>query len=375
MNQIGTPVLVREIMLEYAGLTGLEPPGAHPRRYLWTDAFAVCNYLGLFRRTNDEHYRDLALRLVDQVHHTLGRHRDDDARSGWISGLSEQEGEMHPTAGGLRIGKPLKERTVSEPFNERLEWDRDGQYYHYLTKWMHTLNQVARVTGDPTYIRWAIELAKKAHAAFTYLPPSGGKKRMYWKMCIDLSRPLVPSMGLHDPLDGLVTYSELQVTTTEYFGESLRLDLEPEIADLADICLFDAERIVQLMVKGGLGYGRLLETVVDAALLGLVSFAQSDTLAFPAGYRLAFRELGLAIGLKGVEVLLEEVEGNPDVFGHKSPLQRRAEALRGYLPLGEAIDRFWMDDSNREAATWIEHREINMVTLATSLAPEGFLKI
>ena len=28
---------------------------------------------------------------------------------------------------------------------------------------------------------------------------------MYWKLSIDLSRPLVASMGQHDPLDGLVT--------------------------------------------------------------------------------------------------------------------------------------------------------------------------
>jgi hypothetical protein len=31
-----------------------------------------------------------------------------------------------------------------------------------------------------------------------------------------------------------------------------------------------------------------------------------------------------------------------------------------------------MDGKNREASTWIEHREINMVMFATSLAPNGF---
>jgi hypothetical protein len=34
-----------------------------------------------------------------------------------------------------------------------------------------------------------------------------------------------------------------------------------------------------------------------------------------------------------------------------------------------------MDDRNRQASTWIEHREINMVMLATSLAPDEFLMI
>jgi len=54
---------------------------------------------------------------------------------------------------------------------------------------MHALNRVAAVTRDPVYLRWALELARAAHAAFTYQPSDGGQKRMYWKMSIDLSRP------------------------------------------------------------------------------------------------------------------------------------------------------------------------------------------
>ena len=160
--------LVRDIMSEYAGLTGLSTAGSSPQRYLWTDAFAVCNFLELYRQTGDEHYRHLASLLVDQVHAVLGRHRADDSRSGWISGLDEQEGAGHPTIGGLRIGKEMNERRPEDPFDEQLEWDRDGQYYHYLTQWMHSLDRMSVVTGDPTYNKWAIELAKTAHARFTY---------------------------------------------------------------------------------------------------------------------------------------------------------------------------------------------------------------
>jgi hypothetical protein len=43
-------------------------------------------------------------------------------------------GAAHPTRGGLRIGKKLPERRPGEAFQERLEWERDGQYFHYLTK-------------------------------------------------------------------------------------------------------------------------------------------------------------------------------------------------------------------------------------------------
>ena len=139
-------------MAEFADQTGLTPVGRGPHRYLWTDAFAVCNFLELYRQTGDDNFKSLALLLVDQVHNTLGRHREDDARSGWISGLDEDEGRLHPIVGGLRIGKKLNERSPSDPFDDKLEWDRDGQYYHYLTKWMHALNYASMVTADPAVV-------------------------------------------------------------------------------------------------------------------------------------------------------------------------------------------------------------------------------
>jgi hypothetical protein len=86
-------------MTEFAHLTGLTGRQA-PKRYLWTDAFAVCNFLELYRQTGEAATMALARRLVDQVHRTLGRHQADDPRTGWISGLGEAEGERHPTQGG-----------------------------------------------------------------------------------------------------------------------------------------------------------------------------------------------------------------------------------------------------------------------------------
>lgn len=380
---------VREIMLEFADSTGLSSSENPPRRYLWTDAFAVCNFLELFRRTDDASYRDLALRLVDQVHHTLGRHReDDDFRRGWISGLDERAGTLHPTRGGLRIGKQLNEWRPGDPQNERLEWDRDGQYFHYLTKWMHALSRVSRVTGDPVYSRWALELAQAAHARFTYIHPGDVRKRMYWKMSIDLSYALVLAMGQHDPLDGLVTYSELQATAGGDFTRRAWAGLSAGIADMASICrgekwatddplgigglLTDAWRMAQLVMMGGFNDQGLLETILDSALLGLRSFAGDNPLKYRARERLAFRELGLAIGLKAVGKLQGCIGENPHLW---ASVQQSVEALAEYLPLGDIIERFWQDDKNREACSWTEHGDINMVMLATSLAPDGFLLI
>jgi hypothetical protein len=106
----------------------------------------------------------------------LGRHRDDDRRTGWISGLADGLGELHPTCGGLRMGKPLPERRPDQPVDDSLEWDRDGQYFHYLTKWMHALDQVTRATGQPMFSEWARELAHSAHRAFTYRPTMPGAR-------------------------------------------------------------------------------------------------------------------------------------------------------------------------------------------------------
>lgn len=72
MKQNVSRQIVREIMTEFARLTGLAE-GQTPRRYLWTDAFAVCNFLELYRQSSDEQDKQLALRLVEQVHHILGR--------------------------------------------------------------------------------------------------------------------------------------------------------------------------------------------------------------------------------------------------------------------------------------------------------------
>ena len=90
MEQNASTSIVREIMMEYADLTGLLSDKVAPRRYLWTDAFAICNFLELYHQTGDDHFIELALHLVGQVHHVLGQHRNDDPRTGWISGLDEQ---------------------------------------------------------------------------------------------------------------------------------------------------------------------------------------------------------------------------------------------------------------------------------------------
>jgi len=391
MKQSASLSMVHEIMNEFADLTGVSPVRDVPRRYLWTDAFAACNFLELYRQTGDVKYRDLALLLINQVHKVLGRHREDDSRTGWISGLDEEVGEMHPTKGGLRIGKDMNERGPSDHFDESLEWDRDGQYYHYLTKWMHALNRVSRVTEDSIYNTWAMELAKTAHSGFTYVQSSGGQKSMYWKMSIDLSRPLVQSMGQHDPLEGFITYNQLQLTPANASEKSAWPDLNEEIADMAAICegkhwatddplgigglLCDAYRVAQLIIKENFEQADLMKTLLESSHAGLASYAKTNSLDLPADYRLAFRELGLSIGMRALQKLNGLIRRNSNLFKKEKSLKSLLETLMRYMPLRETIEKFWLERTSRNAGSWMDHQDINMVMLATSLAPDGFLTL
>lgn len=370
--------LVREIMEGFAARTGLSPEGPQ-RRYLWTDAFALCNYLTLLRRTREPRFRDLALLLVDRVHHVLGRHRPDDPREGWISGLDEEQGERRPTAGGLRIGKELAERGGDEPYDPASEWDRDGQYYHYLVRWMHGLALAADALEEPRLHAWAVELARTAHAGFAYGSGGGPATRLYWKMSVDLTRPLVPSQGAHDPLDGFVATSALRAD-----------ELRGELDELWRMCrpaawptddplgigglLTDAWWVAQLLglpdADADERLRPLLHRLVDVSLVSLEAFARVSPLRRPLQLRLAFRELGLAIGLRACQVLLGAAGGPA------AALDRGARrGLARHLAVADDILETWSDPAARRTGSWKAHEDINDVMLATALAPDEFIRV
>jgi hypothetical protein len=379
--------IVRRIMDDFAVRTRVTASDRIGTRYLWTDAFAVCNLLGISADEHDEEMRRLALQLVDLVHHALGRYSADDPRHGWISGLGEAEGEKHPTIGGMRIGKPLPERAADQPYDDALEWERDGQYFHYLTKWMHALDCVSRLTDDPHYHRWAVELAKTAHARFTYRDRESGQMRMYWKMSIDLGRPLVRTMGHHDPLDGLITFVQLDAACSG----APDLDLSTEIGDMAGLCagrswvtadplgigglLTDAYKLAQLGVGTAIEETSLLEDVLWSAARGLESLMRQRPFEQPAERRLAFREIGLSIGLAAVVEIRRLTKLHPHAPTDGARVSAALEILQRHECLRDEILAFWLEPANRESPSWSAHRDINEVMLATSLAPEAYLSL
>ena len=350
-----------ELMDRFAERTGLGS-GKEPQRYLWTDAFALVNWLELHRQSREPRFRALALEQIDQVHRVLGRHRPDDSRTGWLSGLPEDEGAAHPTAGGLRIGKPLPERGPADPHDERLEWDRDGQYFHYLTKWMDALARAGTLLAAPRFLDWAAELAAATFPRFLQRSATGEPLGLAWKMSIDLSRPQVSGLSPHDALDGYVTFRWLAAT-----GAAPALD--EEIAVLSGLVhgrrwgtadplglgglLLDAMRLALLPGTSGKDEA-LLGAITAGVAGGLAHFLHDGTLEQPASRRLGFREIGLAIGLQGL-----------------GPLEARdgglVAALKAALPVGERIIEFWLDERNRQSPTWLDHLDINDVMLATAL--------
>lgn len=371
----------RALMDGFARRTGLH--GGVERRYLWTDAFAVLNYLTLHRR-GDPEALGLALHLASRVHAVLGRYAADDRRSGWISGLSESEGERHPTAGGLRIGKPLPERAPWEPPDPELEWERDGQYFHYLTRWMHALVRLAAATGDPAFRRQALELGRAAWRAFAHAESASGSF-LYWKVSTDLSRPLVLSQGAHDPLDALVTFCLVRRNASAAEVRECWPELDQTIAELSTACrqlscrtddalgigglLLDVFRLARLGPEAAPDSG-LLERLLRDSLRSLVAYAGAAELSQPPGRRLAFRELGLAIGLEAMDVL-----ASPPALVLSS---REAVAIReaaSYLAMAEEIVSVWLRPDARATDGWVSHLDINEVMLASALVPDECLAV
>ncbi|KAB2580194.1 uncharacterized protein LTHEOB_8986 [Lasiodiplodia theobromae] len=294
------------------------PPASagHRGRYLWTDAFGVLNFLTLHHHhqhhantntdsgngaatttTKTAPYLSYATALAQTVHDTLGRTRDGSAR---LPGATDAD----PTGGGLRIGKEEADGA-----------DGDGQYHHYLTLWMYALNRLAvawrgaeeqggQEEKEKEARRWngyAVRLMQVIHPAFVH-DRASGRPRMYWKVSVDLKRPLVLSEGNLDPVDGLVVCKLLR----EFEGED----------DVLRDEMRDYEKIVATKWKNyastdPLDLGMTLWTAHHYAgkeqwATAFADKAKKDLKVlvdcgyFEAGIkrRLAFREFGTVLGIR-----------------------------------------------------------------------------
>ncbi|OJD31658.1 uncharacterized protein BKCO1_45000100 [Diplodia corticola] len=349
------------------------PPPAtagHRGRYLWTDAFGVLNFLTLHRasrrpdssssgggggggecKNETATYLTYATALAQAVHDVLGRTRDGSAR---LPGATDAD----PMGGGLRIGK----EDAGGP-------DGDGQYHHYLTLWMYALNRLAvawRGEGREAEAgRWnghAVRLMQAVHPAFVYDRAGGARPRMYWKVSVDLKRPLVLSEGNLDPVDGLVVcklLAEFEGGGEEVLAEERR-DYEKIVAtkwanytssDPLDLgmTLWTAHQYA--------GKEQWATGFVDRAKRDLKVLIDSDYFKAGLRRRLAFREFGTALGIRCA--LFDE-----DGWGAEAERVIGAWEDAGIVPepTGEAM-------GNANAST--DLAPITLVMYAAALEPGG----
>jgi len=139
--------------------------------------------------------------------------------------------------------------------------------------------------------------------------------------------------------------------------------------------LSDACRLTQLIIKSGIGFDNMLKDLLQSADRGLHYFMQSDPMKMPPEYRLAFRELGLVIGMHGVGIMKDMIRLGKDRLADARKTEALVAKLSAFQPVAENLEDFWLAPEHQKVGTWNEHLNINSVMLATSLIPEGFLLI
>ena len=117
--------------------------------------------------------------------------------------------------------------------------------------------------------------------------------------------------------------------------------------------------------------GVLLDSLLVAAERGLTAYAWHSDLAKPAAQRLAFRELGLAIGLGALDGMLKNMWSVLEDRAHGPTLRARLNALAPRRVLGTALEAFWLEPRHRRTVSWAQHQDINDVMLAASLLPDA----
>ena len=107
--------------------------------------------------------------------------------------------------------------------------------------------------------------------------------------------------------------------------------------------------------------------------MGLKSYINNNQMNLAAEYRLAFRELGLSIGLKGILIINYIIKKRPEFT--ENSLNKRFNDIKEYQVLGNIIEEFWVKNKNRKTNNWKEHQDINTVMLVILISSRDFLSI
>ncbi|KAI5803492.1 hypothetical protein DFH27DRAFT_652645 [Peziza echinospora] len=350
---------------------------AHRGRYLWTDSFAILDFVTLAylsKYDNDQQqpspsplYLSLATRLLTYTTSILS---------------TTHSGPPYTPLpnGGLRIGKP----TAHGP-------DQDGQYYHYLLVYLFTLNRLSLATSHTSHNTRALHLAKHIHKHFTAHTSFPDRPHITWKLDETLSYPL--SGGREGNVDPIMAYSVFRLLqSTGAAAEKENVHLAPEIAvyesivkrkvehgwtssDMLDIGMTLWSCHWFCGEEGEEWADMLCETAAECAETILNIKLKKPSLSSPS---LAFRDYGACLGLKCYASTL--VSSNP---AKARKLQALAEEIleswerrgkekggrhRGHKGGVLDID----DDDEDEEEVWL--KPITEVMHCAALVPGAFMK-
>jgi len=171
-------------------------------------------------------------------------------------------------------------------------------------------------------------------------------------------------MKLNRPLFTFIFIAGL--TAFASTGQAQETDASAEISDIA--------LLSQVINWAGI-FRALVIILVAWLVLRFVDRIVQDLGRSIAEHRLAFRELGLAIGLHTIDRMQETIAQHPGNFTNVDQLTPTLTNLSRFYPVYEFIKDFWLEAAHRSVGTWQEHADINKVMLATCLAPDSYLKL
>lgn len=255
------------------------------RRYLWTDAFGVLAFVSIADLHEKEgnadeanKYRQAADTLIRTVHQCLGSPRSDKPVDAMTASEDSPTGYV-----GLRIGKTSSRKVTDYGMQY------DGQYWHYVDKWLLALARAGHVADG-------IRIAKSCFPAFfdTGYDGTGWNGGIRWKLSVDASAPpsLEKAAASDDTLVALIVFSILEAHRTSDDMPSLR----DEIGQLRVALKGYRPRVTD----DPLGWG--LEAMYDQWLEGhprqrALAKLQSSAL-HPSHLSLPFRLYGAMIGAR-----------------------------------------------------------------------------
>lgn len=207
------------------------------------------------------------------------------------------------------------------------------------------------MTGNKWYNDQAVSMAKAV--LFRFMTNVSAKRpRMFWKLAMDLSRPLVHSEGNLDPIDGYVMYKRLQETSDNHHV------LDEEIAALKKIV---DDKVEDYSSLDPLDLGMTLWTVhwlvpeptwpLSGQWPAKLQYRAYNHLLYaakrfglfnnPHEKRLAFREFGAALGLRTVVPLIDKMAEGASPTDREDP--KTIESLNAMKAMPDQILKGWED--------------------------------